>query len=72
MTLISFPPTESARERQHEALLMLIQREGKVVKRSPWRQLGWYTFAVGWVDQQLSMQPKDHKGFLWSSTLSTS
>ena len=54
-----------ARERQHEALLMLIQREGKVVKRSPWRQLGWYTFAVGWVDQQLSMQPKDHKGFLW-------
>jgi hypothetical protein len=47
-----------ARERSQEALLMPLyqsnqNRENILVKRAPWRQLGWYTFAVGWVDQQL-------------------
>ena len=56
--------THQARERSQEALLMPIYRQGTtvLVKRAPWRQLGWYTFMVGWVDQQLTSHPKDHNG----------
>ena len=51
-----------ARERQHEALLIQIVRDGQILKRSPWRQLGWYSFAVGWIDQQLALHARDFLG----------
>lgn len=62
------PPTSplfQARERSQEALLMPMYRHDDptvMIKRAPWRQLGWYTFAVGWVDQQLAAHAIDHNG----------
>ena len=41
---------------------MPITHEGRLLQRTPWRQLGWYTFAVAWIDQQLSSASIDHRG----------